>query len=52
MILRGFNLSDQVEKLSITKEGKSPRQLVNLLEESPEPVTETLTPYEIRTMEF
>lgn len=52
LILRGFNLSDQVEKLSITKEGKSPRQLVNLLEESPEPVTETLTPYEIRTMEF
>lgn len=53
LVVRGFNLSDSKEALCIEKNAQKPTALLNLLEENlDEPVTETINPYEIRTMKF
>lgn len=52
VVVRGFNLSDRVEPLKMTKAGKH-GQLLNLLEEKVEQtIAPTLKPYEIRTIGF
>lgn len=52
LILRGYNLSDQVANLSIEKAGQAPAYLLNLLEERCEEFEATLQPYEIKTLEM
>lgn len=52
LILRGYNLSSEEEDLTLQKAGQKPNQTLNLLEEPVKEYSNTLYPYEIRTVEF
>ncbi|MEG3031722.1 MAG: glycosyl hydrolase-related protein, partial [Enterococcus sp.] len=52
LILRGYNLSSEEEDLTLQKAGQKPNQTLNLLEEPVKEYSNTLHPYEIRTVEF
>ena len=53
LVVRGFNMSEQTDKIKVEKSTKEEPYMLNLLEEKqPKKVTETLNAYEIRTIGF
>ena len=52
LILRGYNLGNQEVELEIFKDGKGPKQTLNLLEEPIDNNKKQLKAYEIRTIEI
>lgn len=52
LILRGYNLENQEVGLEIFKDGKFPKQILNLLEEPIDDNKKQLKAYEIRTVEI
>lgn len=52
LILRGYNLGNKEEELDISKDGKAPKNVLNLLEESMSDYKNLLKAYEIITVEI
>ena len=52
LVLRGYNLSADPVEIDLEKEGKQPRERLNLLEEKAGAFSQQLQPYEIVTVAF